>query len=68
MESTGAPSFARRRVLATVKCQVIGVHATLLIGRQNDMSRWKYRRGAQARQFWAPPFVCTKGGKMIIFN
>ncbi len=32
-------AHAIRRVLATVKCQAIGGHATLLIGRQSDMSR-----------------------------
>jgi predicted transcriptional regulator len=43
----------------------IGGHRTLerafRFGRQSDISRWQFETNSIARQFWALPFVCTKG-------
>ncbi|HSR89078.1 MAG TPA: hypothetical protein VLK22_01585 [Candidatus Udaeobacter sp.] len=54
------PSLWILAELATVKCQAIGWHATMLFASQSDMSRWKYRWRALARRVFLTLFARSK--------
>ena len=62
------PNWPQWNVVLLVAIAPSGGRPLWPFGRQSDMSCWQFETKYTARQLWAPPFVCTKGGGILFAN